>query len=228
MREPKFTFPIGVEISGTRLTPLRLVKLAKKQGSNFAYECACSCGKSTVQPISGIRRGRIKSCGCAWADRRPPYTDVEFKKAFFEKVKKSGADKCWNWLAYVNDDGYGIVGFKGKSIGAHRASWWIRHGVLPKRPICVLHSCDNPRCVNPNHLWLGTQADNVIDCARKGRIRLGDRRGEKSPISPFKNADVLEIRRLAKHMTCTAISKKYKVCRQSIDAIVHRRTWTHI
>lgn len=94
---------------------------------------------------------------------------------FFEKVHKLPAGGCWEWTASVNAGGYGCFNYKGKVILAHRASWMIHNGEIPKgeghHGICVLHKCDNARCVNPDHLFLGTQKENIHDMEKKGRSR---------------------------------------------------------
>ena len=76
---------------------------------------------------------------------------------------------CWIWTASVNKQGYGYFKFKGKMHKAHRVSWFIRSGVFPSESICVLHKCDTPGCVNPEHLFLGTYSDNQVDALSKGR-----------------------------------------------------------
>ena len=90
---------------------------------------------------------------------------------FWQKVAK--ADGCWNWTAATFSDGYGALKRKdGKQIKAHRYSYEIHFGDIPGN-LCVCHACDNPRCVNPAHLWLGTNRENTADKTRKGRaVRL--------------------------------------------------------
>lgn len=75
---------------------------------------------------------------------------------------------CWLWLLSLNRDGYGQCAIGTKSINAHRLSWMAFRGPIPPR-MMVLHSCDVRSCVNPDHLWLGTNADNMRDCFAKGR-----------------------------------------------------------
>jgi hypothetical protein len=89
---------------------------------------------------------------------------------FWANVDKSG--DCWEWQASVNLDGYGRFCLKGKRIRAHRLSWVLANGEIPEG-MCVLHKCDNPPCVSPDHLFLGTRADNVRDMVQKGRCRSG-------------------------------------------------------
>lgn len=85
---------------------------------------------------------------------------------FFQKVAK-GID-CWIWTAGKDSWGYGTFRMHGKVIGSHRASWEIHNGPISKG-MSVLHHCDNPPCVNPDHLFIGTHTDNMRDCISKGR-----------------------------------------------------------
>jgi len=85
---------------------------------------------------------------------------------FFRKVDKTGS--CWNWLAGKDKDGYGKIKIARKDLRAHRVSWEIHNGIIPGG-LLVLHRCDNPSCVNPSHLFLGTALDNNRDRDAKGR-----------------------------------------------------------
>lgn len=101
---------------------------------------------------------------------------------------------CWEWLAYKNPKGYGTFAISRKDrMYAHRASWLLHRGEIPKG-MYVLHRCDNPSCVNPEHLFLGTARDNTIDMLTKGRggpLTVG---GERSPVSKLTDAQVVAIR----------------------------------
>jgi hypothetical protein len=89
---------------------------------------------------------------------------------FWGKVDIQHIDKCWNWKGYINSDGYGNFSVDGKRRWhAHRVAYILTFGDVPEG-IKVCHKCDNPSCANPNHLFLGTQKDNVQDAVRKGRM----------------------------------------------------------
>ena len=92
---------------------------------------------------------------------------------FWSKVNKNTESGCWEWTAGRDGHGYGKFYLHGKDIGAHRASWEIHNGKIPEAEgyhgMCVLHKCDNPLCINPSHLWLGTNLDNMRDRDKKGR-----------------------------------------------------------
>lgn len=86
---------------------------------------------------------------------------------FYTKYNKS-TNGCWEWNGALRDDGYGILKVNNRCDGAHRFSYELYIGEIPNS-LCVLHRCDNRKCVNPFHLFLGTKSDNMIDCIKKGR-----------------------------------------------------------
>lgn len=89
---------------------------------------------------------------------------------FWCKVDKRGENECWCWTGGTQSRGYGSFSVNGKTYNAHRVSYVIHTGRIPKHN--VLHTCDTRRCVNPNHLWDGTQLENVRDMIEKGRADM--------------------------------------------------------
>jgi hypothetical protein len=150
--------------------------------------------------------------------------DIEL---FWSRVDRSGgADACWLWTRGKDKDGYGVVqpgGRKGRLQYAHRVAFFVTHGRWPQP--CCLHSCDTPACVNPTHLFEGTNRDNIRDRDRKGR----NARGERIGISKLTEAQVREIReRHASGATYKQLALDYGVNRSLIWPIVNRKIWKHV
>jgi len=130
-------------------------------------------------------------------------------------------DFCWFWKGYVNDGSYGVTHIAGKSALAHRAAWMLLRGPIPTGMV-VRHQCDNPRCVNPNHLLLGTIADNSRDAVE--RKRFPDRHGEANVTAKLKTEQIKAIRKDTKS-THEEIAKRYGVTANNIAAIRKGKTW---
>ena len=152
---------------------------------------------------------------------------------FWARVDKSG--EYWNWTGCSNTTGgYGIFWFNGTDRRAHRYSYIIHHPltiVLLEHPdICVCHKCDNPRCVNPAHLFLGTMADNMMDKTAKGRNNSPKQKGEKNGNSKLTEDDVREIRKRYAEggITQQQLGLEYGLHNSKISSIINRKSWKHI
>lgn len=156
-------------------------------------------------------------------------------KRFWSHVDKRSSDECWNWTAYVASNGYGRVQWKEvNGVSVHRVAWELAYGPIPKQ-LFVLHKCDNRRCCNPSHLFLGSQADNMKDMAAKGRgvkakgYTRPDVRGELNNRAGLTQNDVREIRRRAvMGTTQKKLALEYNVGTATINSIVLRKTWRHV
>lgn len=151
---------------------------------------------------------------------------------FWEKVDVAGPDECWLWLASVNGGewgGYGQIWNGERNLSAHRVSWVLEHGDIPKG-VNVLHACDVPPCVNPKHLFLGTQADNAADMWSKGRQGGCYAAGEKNGFSKLAERQVRAIRRRYADggVTMAELGAEYGCNKTAIWKIVHRESWPHV
>lgn len=137
---------------------------------------------------------------------------------FINKVRTpDGEQGCWLWTGAIGSDGYGRVRRKGKTHSAHRYAYQLFKGDVPQG-LCVLHRCDNPACVNPTHLFLGTKKDNSEDMLSKGR------HGRSRP--HLTREDVEEIRqRLAAGESKVSVARAYGMCRSTVQDIEGQRTW---
>lgn len=154
-----------------------------------------------------------------------------FLDRFWAKVEVRGPGECWGWRGATNPKGYGMIGVtrgdRQAAITAHRFSYLIHHGPIPTG-MQVCHTCDNPPCSNPAHLWLGTASDNQLDAFRKGRKvspSLG-RHGEMAPDARLTNAQASEIRsRNASGETQRALAREFGVSEATVYQIVHRTSY---
>jgi len=121
------------------------------------------------------------------------------EERFWSKVRRlDDPNKCWEWIGKsVTEFGYGSIRYNGRSIGAHRLSWILSNGEIGDSKIFVCHKCDNPKCVNPNHLFLGTNSDNMKDAFRKNRIVVPEGvkfvKGSEPPNKSLSNEKMLEV-----------------------------------
>lgn len=150
---------------------------------------------------------------------------------FWEKVDVRGPDDCWEWTGSLNNKGYSQIRIGGGLSLGHRVSYEIHNGPIPEG-LHVLHSCDNPGCVNPVHLHLGTHQDNMREMVLRGRSNGGskcDNSGEKHGGSKLGNDDIREIRRLrVDGISQRELSAVYGVAESTISQIVNRKRWRHI
>ncbi len=147
---------------------------------------------------------------------------------FWTKVAKRGPNECWEWCASLSNKGYGKIGRNGGGghVPAHRVSWELSNGPIPNVQ-CVLHRCDNPPCVNPAHLFLGTKADNTADMISKGRNVPP--RGEMSGRAKLTNDAVIDIRsRHANGERQVDLAHEYNLNDGTISRIISGKRWAHL
>lgn len=151
----------------------------------------------------------------------------EQQERFFAKINRHPETGCWEWTAGLDRDGYGVFKLGGKKKGAHRVSWEHFNGEIPD-DIMVLHKCDNRKCANPEHLYLGDNRRNMYDAIR--RRRTVDNSGEANGRAKLTEDMVRDIRRVCADGTMTQqeVAKKYNLNKEHVSAIILRKIWRHI
>jgi hypothetical protein len=159
--------------------------------------------------------------------------NVQLPERFTSKIEVDNNSGCWNWTACKDDHGYGRINTRssGKYVywKAHRYAWTMVNGEIPKGMI-ILHKCDNPPCVNPDHLRIGTYKDNSQDMVQKGRGKIVHYRGEKHSRARFTNEQVREMRRLYEHegLSQSEIGRRYNAAPAVARRIVKYETWKDV
>ena len=150
---------------------------------------------------------------------------------FWDNVDILSSDQCWTWNGAQDTDGYGTWTMGGRrNIKVHRMAYELSKGEIPEG-LLILHTCDNPPCCNPNHLWVGTNADNMADKMAKGRgYPPPHPKGEAHKDAKLTEKDVLKIReRYSRgNTTLKELAQEYNVTFGLIGHIVNRRVWKHI
>jgi len=150
---------------------------------------------------------------------------------FWARADRSDPEACWTWTGHLNRHGYGILDSAGRKVRASRLAFELANG--PLQPgLVVCHSCDTPACVNPAHLWAGTQADNLNDMRAKGRSRIWPfvvRPGEACNFAKLRPDDVRAIRATARTgATYASIARSFGISPANVSFIVRRKTWAHL
>jgi hypothetical protein len=146
-------------------------------------------------------------------------------ESFWQRLTRTESG-CWEWNGHIAADGYGQLRIDNKAYRAHRRAWELAHGPIPVG-LHVCHRCDNPPCCNPDHLFLGTDADNIADKCRKGRAKTRPLCGEANPDAKLTADQVRTIRATYADgaATQTELAVRYGVTQSTIWLIIHRKKW---
>lgn len=152
---------------------------------------------------------------------------TKWQERFWAKVDRRRPDECWPWLRHKSKSGYGRVGVGYNVMLAHRVSYFLKRGTVPPE-LAVCHRCDNPECVNPRHLFLGTASDNAADKISKGRHRHGipDNRGSKHGMSKLTEEQVRQIRSATGSQR--VIGDQFGVSKGAVQLIKAGLRWGHV
>lgn len=186
--------------------------------------CECGCGqlvRNRYQLGHAIRRGYMARV------RR----ERDIEPRFWRNVKKS--EGCWEWTGARSGNGYGAISWHNKQHGAHRVSWMLANGREIPAGMQVLHACDNPLCVRPEHLSLGSLQENSLDMVRKNRAsRVGPgnpAKGERNARAVLNEIQVREIRgKIKSGMQYRTLGREYGVSETTIRFIAIGKTWKYL
>lgn len=176
-------------------------RLSKTRAANPQY-CTPACRRSAIKMTPAEALNSLKS-------------------RFEVLVIRRGPKECWGWSGRKNGSGYCLIDHAGRPQLAHRMSYLLHTGTAPSELI-VCHSCDNPECTNPSHLWLGSHQDNMTDASVKGRMSGGPR-GSQVNTSKLSEADVLHI--YSSSEPGPQIAAKYGITKEAVYAIRSRKNW---
>lgn len=159
-------------------------------------------------------------------NRKPKFETPE--DALLHHLTVGDPDECWEWHSARTPMGYGLFTHRAKNYYAHRVAYETFVGPIPDG-LDVCHTCDNPSCCNPAHLWVGSAKDNAQDMVKKGRDCHAVFRGEDHANSKLTASQVREIRRLCEEgINQTEIGKRFSVSQSAVMAIRTGRTWKHL
>lgn len=188
----------------------------------ITYNCEQCGAVKTSRDRRRPHRFCSQRCHGAWRSDNYQSPVVERMKRYTAPPDANG---CMLWLGAEKACGYGGIRINKRNLRVHRAAWELAHGPIPEG-VFVCHTCDVPACVNPDHLFLGTPADNTRDCMNKGR----GLRGEQKPQHKLTEDRVREIRRQYADggVSQRTLARRYRVGRATIRGVVDGATWRHI
>lgn len=201
---------------------MKSIPETRAPGSNPSGLCQCGCGQQTplakyTDPRDGSTKGEPLRFITNHHSRRP------IADRFWSHVDTSGGMfACWPWTGFRGRPGYGQLG---RNLRANRVAYELHNGPIPPDGV-ICHTCDNPSCVNPAHLFLGTQLDNIADATRKGRVR----HGEGHYHAKLTADDVREIRQryAAGGISYSRLASLYGISIGTVGKLVRRQRWQHI
>lgn len=188
--------------------------------------CVCSCGKEAWVYVRGDRLRSSACQACANRAHSLPRPMAKQVADFWKRVEVRAPDECWPWTGPVKrKTGYGYVAFDGSYEGVHRVSYRLKSGQPIPNGLFVCHHCDNRRCCNPSHLFLGTIQENLADMVAKGRHSFGQDAGR----AKLTDSDVVAIREMhGRGVKAKDLAAHYGIDFSQVHNIVSRKQWKHL
>ncbi len=220
------------DLSGKKFNDLTVLKLNHKNKSQYYWLCKCNCGNEKVIRGESLTRKIVKTCGCLTNPNQSIYID-RTKQRLLSNIEIN-SNGCWNWEGFIAPSGYGkITAIRLGVQSTHRLSWLIHKGKIPDGR-WVLHTCDNKKCCNPDHLYLGTVKENVKDAMERGQFPKGPNKkkgfiGSKHPLTELNEDKVRYIKFLCKNnFNRSEICSFFGVKKHVIGQIARNKTWKHV
>lgn len=196
--------------------------------------CVKGCEKPVrARDMCNTHYARMRRGGNPNSQTPVQYHGLTNQERFEKRIEKDAVTGCWNWTASLNNSGYGQFNLTGaRPIPAHRASWLIYKGEIPADPCgayktgYVCHTCDNPRCVNPDHLFIGNQQVNMDDKMGKGRHNYGTSEGTAHGMAKLNDDLVREIRSSPESLR--ELSVRLGIGKSTLHMVRKRITWKHV
>ncbi len=218
------------DLVGRQFGRLTVLRPADRRAAQLLWVCSCSCGGQTETTATKLRSGHSKSCGCNRRRRGADHPNTD-PRSVLERIRArtfvNHRTGCWEWQGSKGDKfGYGNMRVGEGTMLVHRAAWIEINGPIPDGLGC-LHRCDNPPCWNPDHLFLGTRADNNADPDRKGRhIAL---KGEDHGCAVLTEDEIRAIRAIPEYRgAATEAAKRFGISIGHACKIRNGESWGHV
>lgn len=218
------TAPHFQDLTGKTFGQLEVLSYHGIVGKHSKWNCRCKCGRVVSVKSIRLTRGKAVTCEPCVAELRAELYEQHLTERFLKSIRITDSG-CWEWQKSRWESGYGKVGVYRQIVAAHIVSYRLFRGPIADG-LFVCHECDNPPCVNPDHLFLGTHQQNMDDMVAKGR----QTRGVLNSHAKITEDQVQEIRHLyaAGGMTQKDIGARFGITKSNVHLIVCGLAWKHV